>query len=219
MRVLPGAMLAVIVACAFPCASAQETDTTYPGLRLVPDTKVARAYVDPEADFSRYSRVMVEVPHVAFRKHWGADHPGVSAHDMERMKGRLANLFLEEFQDVLEEGGVALATGIDEDVLILRPALVDLDVAAPDPAGTSRSRSFVANSGAVTLYVELLDATTGAMLARAIDRKVGRNRGSFTLASSVYNASEARAAFHAWAVLLRDRFLELRTRQEGENTQ
>ena len=75
-----------------------------------------------------------------------------------------------------------------------------------------RSITYVANAGAVTLYIELLDSTTGAMLARAVDRKAGRETTGFQMSSRVYNSAEARRVIKKWAELLRDRFKEIHSR-------
>ena len=50
---------AVVLLIAAPMALASDDppEVTHDGLHLVPDSKVARAWVDPEADFSIYKRV------------------------------------------------------------------------------------------------------------------------------------------------------------------
>ena len=185
--------------------NAEEPPATVDGLQLVPDTKVAAVYADPEADFKRYNKFVILKPYVAFKKHWERDHRGVSPSDMERIKEELANLFVEVFTETLEVGGFPIVTGTGEDVLVLRPALIDLDVTAPDVMTAGRSRTYVTSAGAVTIYLELLDSTTGAMLARAIDRKGARESSTFQISSSVYNSAEARRLLKLWAGLLRDR--------------
>jgi hypothetical protein len=76
-----------------------------------------------------------------------------------------------------------------------------------------RSRTYVTNAGAVTIYIELLDSTTGALLARAIDRKAARDFSTFQISSSVYNSAEARRMLKAWAGLLVERFKSVHGRQ------
>jgi hypothetical protein len=198
-----GGLLALLAVTPGFCAP--EPAETLEGLKLVPDTKAAAVYVLPEADFKQYSKFLILEPYIAFKKDWKREHRGVSNSEMERIKERLGNLFVEVFTDTLEAGGYPVVTAAGDDVLILRPALIDLDVTAPDVMTADRGRTYVANAGAVTIYIELLDSTTGAMLARAIDRKAARDRGTFQLSSSVSNAAEARTALKYWAELLRDR--------------
>jgi hypothetical protein len=198
--------LMMMLLSALPVASADEPPATVDGLNLVPHSKVAAAYVHPDADFTRYTRFAILEPYVAFKKDWKREHPGVSTHDMDRIRKGLANLFVEVFTEVLQEGGFPVVTGAGEDVLVLRPALIDLDVTAPDVMTAGRSMSFVTSAGAVTIYIELLDSTTGALLARAIDRKAARDSGTFQMSTSVSNSAEARRLLKLWAGLLRDRF-------------
>ena len=92
---------------------------------------------------------------------------------------------------------------IDEDVLILRPAIVDLDVTAPDISRAGRSRSYVASAGAATLFIEMFDALTGDLLGRAVDRRAARSTGSIAIrANRVTNLADARREFRRWADML-----------------
>jgi hypothetical protein len=193
-------------------ASAQDPPESIEGLKLVPGSKAATVYADPNADFKQYGKFVILEPYVAFKKHWERDHRRVSHSEMERIKQRLAQLFVEVFSEVLEEGGFPVVTGAGDDVLVLRPALVDLDITAPDTNTAGRSRTYSTTAGAVTLYIELLDSTTGALLARAVDRKAARDYPTFQLSSSVFNSAEARKVLKYWAGLLRDRMKEIHGR-------
>ena len=165
---------------------------SFDGLLRVERPKFDVAYVDPDADFSVYSKFMILEPGIAFKKNWKREHGNVSNSDMERIRRRLAALFTEVFTDVLEDAGYPVVSAPGDDVLLVRPALVDLDISAPDTLSSGRSRTFVTGAGAMTLYVEAYDSVTGAILARAIDRKAARDTGHFNLSSSVYSSSEAR---------------------------
>lgn len=199
------AALAALALLALPALAGEYPQETVEGLKLLPDTKVAAAWVHPEADFSQYRKFAILKPYVAFKKHWERDHRRVSNRDMERIKEGLANLFVEVFTETLEEGGFEVVTAAGDDVLVLRPALIDLDVAAPDVMTGGRVTTYTASAGAVTIYIELLDSTTGALLARAIDRKAARDWGTFQMTTSVSNVAEARRMLKHWAGLLRDR--------------
>lgn len=185
---------------------------TYDGLARIEGTRMAEVYVDPEADFSRYHRVIILEPGVAFVKNWQREHREARISDMERIKRRLSELFRNVFTDVLEEGGYPVVAEVAEDVLVIRPAIVDLDVIAPDLNTAARARTFVTSAGAMTLYLELFDGPSGAILARAIDRRKSRDTGRFHISSSVYNSSEARKVLTYWATLLRDRLDEIHDR-------
>jgi hypothetical protein len=142
----------------------------------------------------------------------------VTKRDMDKIKQGLANIFTEEFQEVLEAGGFPVVssgtqtvTSAGEDVLIIRPALIDLDVTAPDVMSPGLTTTYVANAGAVTLYIELIDSTSGQMLARAVDRKGARDEAGMMMSSRVYNSAEARRLIKKWADLLVARFREIHT--------
>ena len=187
-------------------------DVTFEGLERVQGSKMAIAYKSPEADFSVYKKVMLLETYVAFKKNWKKEHRRVSKSDMNRIKKRAANLFRQVFTDVLEEGGYPVVDGADDDVLLVRPAIIELDITAPDVHTTGRSRIYITNAGNVTLYVELYDSTSGAILARGIDRKSARNSAGFRMSSSVYNSSEARKIIREWAGYLKEGLDEIQGR-------
>ena len=84
--------------------------------------------------------------------------------------------------------------------MVIRPAIVDLDVTAPDTRSAGRSRTFTASSGAATMYMQLLDSVSGDIIGRAADRQAVRNSGSFmTWTNSVTNSADARRIMGRWA--------------------
>ena len=184
---------------------------TIDGLMLVPDSRVEAAYVDPDADFGIYNKVMMLDSLVAFKKDWQkkANKPGsrtkVSANDMERIKTEVAIMFREVFAEELsKDGGYEIVDDADDDVLLIRPAIIDLDIAAPDTATAGRSRTYTSTSGSATLYIELYDSATGDLLARAADRRVARQAGGYlTYTNRVTNSADARRMFRSWAKELR----------------
>ena len=199
---------------------AQEQDPsqdTYDGLVLVPDSKVATAYVDPDADFSVYNKIMILDCYVAFRKNWQRDQKqsgsriSVSSGDMDKIKADVAELFREVFTEKLgEDGGYEIVEAAGDDVLLVRPAIIDLDVTAPDTMSAGRSRTYTSSAGAATIYIELFDSVTGDTLARAADRKSARNMGGYmSHSNSITNRAEARRMLGSWAQLLRDRLDEI----------
>lgn len=183
---------------------------SYDGLELVPGTQVEAVWVSPDADFSVYERILILDAHVAFRKNWASDQRrtslrGVSNRDIERMKRDTAELFREVFvKELGGSRGYPIVDSPDTDVLLLRPAIVDLDVTAPDLDGAGQSYNFAASAGAATLYLELFDSVSGDILARVIDRKVARDRGGFMRwTDRVSNRLAAEKVLGEWAALLR----------------
>ena len=87
----------------------------------------------------------------------------------------------------------------------LRAAIIDLDISAPDRPTAGRSRTFTASTGAATLYIELFDSVSGAIIGRAADRQAARRAGGrVSWSSGVTNTAEARRMFGRWADALRD---------------
>ena len=203
--------------------SAQEEaeDISFAGLNRVDTDRVAAAYIDPEADFSVFQRVAILDPLVAFRSNWQRDQNrsrsrNIRASDMERIKADVAALFKEVFTERLTESGYDIVDVADYDVLVLRPAIIDLDITAPDVRGGGRSRTYTASAGAATLYLELFDAVSSDIIGRAIDRRAARRGGGMaTWTNRVTNTAEARRMFGRWADILID-FLD-RYYYEPEN--
>ena len=183
----------------------EEENVSFDGLVAIEGSRVHLAYVDPNADFSVFQRVAILDPHVAFRSNWQRDQNrsrsrNVRASDVERIKEDVAYLFKDVFAEQLEAAGFDVVNYADEDVLVLRPAIVDLDVTAPDVRSAGRSRTYTASSGAATLYLELFDSVSGAIIGRAADRRGSSRMGSFaTVSNRVTNRADARREFRAWA--------------------
>lgn len=190
-------------------------EITEEGLHKLKDTNLGLVYADPEADLSVYQRVKLLEPSVAFKKNWQRNQNRsysfkVKTSDMERMKADLAELFLEVFTEELTEGGYELTEEIAEDVLLVRPAIVNLDVTTPDTNTPNRTYQFAESAGEMTLYVELYDAETGAIIAKALDRKKDRERGYMQWQTKVTNTQAAKRILKSWAKTLREGLDEAR---------
>ncbi len=183
----------------------EEQMTSFDGLVAIEKSSVHMAYIDPNADFSVFQRVAILDPHVAFRSNWQRDQNrsrsrNVRTSDMERIKVDVASLFKDVFTEQLEAAGFDVVNYAGDDVLVLRPAIVDLDVTAPDTRSAGRSRTYTAATGAATLYIELFDSVTGAIVGRAADRRTaGRSGGFATVSNRVTNRANARREFRVWA--------------------
>ena len=192
-------------------------EVTVDGLQLVKDTKMALVYAKPGVDLSQYNRIYLTEPQIAFTKNWlqtqnRIPNQTVRKEDMQRIKTDLAALFMEVFREELQNnGGYVLVDGIAEDVLIVHPAIVDLDVFAPDTPGTAGRRSAIPSVGTMTLYMELFDSVTGDLLVKAIDNKFDRTRTHIQAQNRVRNEAAAREMLNDWANLLRLALDEART--------
>jgi hypothetical protein len=172
---------------------------------MVEDAAVNMAYIDPDADFSVFKRVAILEPFVAFRSNWQRDQNrsrsrNIRARDMERIKRDVATQFERVFTERLEAAGYEVVDVAGDDVLVLRPAIIDLDITAPDTRTAGRSRTFTASTGAATLYIQLFDSFSGDIIGRAADRQaVRRGGGQISWSNSVTNNADARRMFGRWA--------------------
>jgi len=187
------------------------------GLPRVESAKVQALYLDPEADFSRYHRVAIGEVEVAFRKNWMRDQnrsrptPGsrITEKDAERIRTAIAELFREIFREELVKGGYEVVEGTVEsedadDVLVLVPAILNLDVSAPEKLTAGRSRTFTTSAGSMTLYLEFHEAVSDALLGRALDSKSAPETTYLSISNSVTNRSEASRMLRRWAIMLVD---------------
>lgn len=184
-------------------------DVTEDGLHKVPDSRMAVVYADPQADLSGYRKVQLLDAYVAFKKNWernqrssSARPYNVTSNDIERIKKSLAEEFASVFTEVLQEGGYPVVGEAGDEVLLVRPAIVNLDVTAPDTARSGRSRTYIDSAGEMTLYIELYDSVTGDLIAKAIDRQADRNSGYYTWSNRATNQAAADRILKGWAEIL-----------------
>jgi hypothetical protein len=64
--------------------------------------------------------------------------------------------------------------------------------------------TFTTSTGSVTLYVELYDAESSEILARAVDRRQANHIGGVEVSSFSTNSDDARRLLKHWASLLID---------------
>ncbi len=202
-------------------------EITQDGLHRVHDAKMAIVYAEPGADLSAYDKVLILDPYVAFKKNWernqrtkSAGSLRVTSKDVENIKNSLAEEFRKVFQTELESGGYPVVDQAAEDVLLVRPAIINLDVNAPDTPRAGMSRTYVASAGEMTLYIEIYDSVTGDLIAKALDRRAdNRHSGFYTWSNSVTNRMAAERILKGWATILVSALNEAKTQpsQEGSS--
>ena len=170
---------------------------------------LAVVYAEPGANLSQYNRVYLTEPFISFKKNWQRDqNRGVSTRvttrDMDRIKKNVAEIFMEVFKEELADGGYELATERAEDVLIVKPAIIDLDVNAPDTMSAGRSNTYTHNAGSMTLYLELYDAETDDLLAKALDPTADRQSAFMQWQTGPANRAAGKRMMKPWAVALRE---------------
>jgi hypothetical protein len=213
-KFIPITLATVLLAAAGTAIAKQEElpEVTEDGLHRVPDSKMAVVYAEPGADLAQYKRIKLMDAYVAFKKNWArdqrsrsADRLRVTSNDVEKIKNDLAKEFQQVFRQTLEDGGYEVVDESAEDVLLVRPAIINLDVNAPDTMRAGRSRSYTSTAGEMTLYIEIYDSVTGDLIAKALDRRADTSRqGYYTWTNSVTNKSAAKKILKGWADILLD---------------
>ncbi len=212
--IAPLALAALLAGCA-STAEQQGPEVTPDGLVRVENTRAEAVYRHPDADFGQYQRVYLVDAEVAFRKNWLRDQNRdattisyrLTQEDADQIKAAVAAEFRRIFTEELEKGGYPVvdsmkSEGSNEDLLVLMPAIVNLDVTAPDVRSPGRSRTYTASNGSMTLYLEFHDAITGAILGKVADSQQVRDRGYMNITNSVTNKAEADRMLRRWAQLL-----------------
>jgi hypothetical protein len=183
------------------------------GLHLVKQTKTRLVYKKPDATFTQFKRVAILDCAVEFSKTWLKDYNNsqrdpsrrISGQDLDRAKASLSTQFKKIFtEELATKGGYQISEEAAPDVLVLRPALINIQVSAPDLMTPGRSVTFVQESGQMTLYIELWDASTNTILGRVMDAR-GSNESFGQRSSSVSNKAAADQIMRSWARELRER--------------
>ena len=115
----------------------------------------------------------------------------------------MAEEFRKEFTKVIGDKGYPVVDEVGEDVLLVRPAIINLDVTAPDLMTANMGMTVVRSAGSMTLYLELYDSATSELLARVIDAKAD-NRGIAQRANRSTNKAAADRIIKGWASELAD---------------
>ena len=171
--------------------------TTPDGLELVSSDKHSAVYIKPDAQLTIYETFGVVPCKVAFRKNW--------QRDIDRIKTDLGEESTTFFTNALtEEPAYNLVTEWQqgEDVLLVFPNIVNLDITSPDLNSPNMSRSYSASAGSMTLYLELIDAETSEVLVRAYDSKADPET-FVNYASRITNRQAADRILSGWATRLR----------------
>lgn len=178
------------------------------GLHLLKDTKARVVYAKPGATLEPYTKVMLVDCFVAFRDDYqhdyNLDQMGLSGRitdkDIEKIKENLADEFKKKFTEVLTKSGHPVVDETGPDVLLLRPAIINLYIEAPD-VRSGFSRVIVDSAGQMTLYMELYDSATSTLLARVVDPQAD-DKAFAQVANRATNKVAADRIIKNWASLL-----------------
>ncbi len=205
-------LMLVLVAVLSACAANQQSSSlpaTSDGLQLQPDTRFGAVYLKPGADLSQYNKLALLDTYVAFAKNWQRNYneeatfeDQVSDQDMQKIRQRVSSEFARELTKVLTADGRQFVEKGGSGVLILRPAIINLRITQPDLMTPGMEQTFVASTGSMTLFLELLDGKTGDLLAKIIDSEAASDDGIAEVANAVTNTADFDRVVQRWAQLL-----------------
>jgi len=200
----------VLLSLCFTSAAMSDTPPAVSpeGLHLVKTPGIAVVYVKPGASLKAYDKFAILDCPVTFKEGWQRemqddyDNP-ISDEQLTRIEGELSAEFKKVFVSELEAGGFQLSTTAAPDVLVLRPAIINLTIAAPENMADPSEQVFATSAGQMTLYLELYDSVTSELLARVIDPEAASDYGAFAWQSGVDNYAAADAIMKKWSDTLR----------------
>lgn len=206
-----------LVTLAAGCASSPTLDTTneanmtYDGLYPVKGGTADEAWARPGIDISQYSKILLEGVGIEYRPGGETRRPSMHMSNADhyevtdRQRTRLTEVVRKAFLDELGRSeNFSIVTEPGPDVLLIRGGLFDVvSYVPPEPIG--RGEVYLSSVGEATLVLEIRDSASGAILARAVDRRAAEQSFGLSESNRVNNASEVRRLARTWARLLRER--------------
>jgi hypothetical protein len=100
------------------------------------------------------------------------------------------------------------------DVLLIQGILLDVVSFIPEQRA-GRSEVFLSRIGEVTVVLEIRESVSGAILARAVERRAAENAGAtMSRSNTVTNSAEFRRIARRWATVLREGLDEFMASEE-----
>lgn len=209
MRSVLWAGVALVAGCV------QLEPVSHDGLLLQDDVGFGAVYARDGVDLAGYDQFALAPCEVAFREHWLRDQnqrrPSLTGRvrpeDMQALRASIAGMCDRAFLKILEAPPaytVVDSKQMAAGTLLLRPAIIDLDIAAPDLREPGILRTFTAESTEMTLNLEVMDGHTGEMLFRVIDRQRDLDSIALRWTTRVTNRADTQRILNHWAKHLRD---------------
>ncbi|PKI17231.1 DUF3313 family protein [Colwellia sp. 12G3] len=212
--------IAIVASIAIGCSSTNPTNAPQvspEGMELKKSTRSTVAYKKEGVDFSEYDKVQILPSGVAFKKNWKRDYnrdqaslsTRVHDDDVIRIKADVAKLFDEVFKEEFgKDAKFPIVDKVSSNTLVIRPAIVNLDVAAPDLKSAGNVKTYASDAGQATLFLELYDGVSGEILARIVNVSVAGDNSYYQWATRVSNRADAKRMIRTWAKTLRTKYDE-----------
>lgn len=195
-------------------AASKNSDVTTDGLTIIKSTRFTKTEIKKGVKWSEYTKYEISPVEVSFRANWKQDYnqnqrgltQQVTDKDMERIRKTMEKIAYEELDKALQKkGNLTKVDTADSNTLLFKPKVINLDIYAPDVQNSpSVTRSYVRQTGKATLFLEVYDSVSGAILGRWVDTRYDPDRGYFDWANRVTNNERMRLVIRSWA----DRLVE-----------
>ena len=161
----------------------------------------------PGADFSGFSKkVIIEPTEAAFRNNWqrdwnrsGSASQRISDNEARQLLNTVQTSFHQTLVQAYRTAGYQIVTEPAPDVLRLRTAVFNLDIAAPSGQTANRTRTFTSRAGAGSLMIEVKDSMSGAVLARGTDSRNAGANGFMVPRTRGTNRADFQRVANIWA--------------------
>lgn len=191
-------------------------------LHRVDNSRADVAYIDPDTDFSKYSKVMI--------RPLGVDkieviQPNKTGTSMSRGDWELTDedkkMLQETFRSSMEKhlqekGSFPLVTEPGDDVLEIGAMITAIAPSAAKDDGRSRpvGRSYVVTegSGAIAVAVAFADSETGEVLALVKDSRSSNSHWGIN--NSVTNKADVQRMFNSWAMQINTSLVNITGKEE-----
>ena len=191
-------------------ATGADADVTEEGLHRVHPPNMEAAWVRPDLDLSRYTRILLMPTAVQFREggernynartRTGLTEFALGDDKKEWLRREWRRAVDAEF---VQKQSYEIYDGVGSNVLVVQGFLVDVvSHIPPDTAGSNFT--FVRDPWIANVVLELRDATTAELLARTIDRRYAEG---FMDAGTVWIRTED--LVERWAEVLSERLEQL----------
>jgi len=215
MKTILSIVLALlVVACAKAPTIQQgpDAEVTFDGLVRIDNSAFSNAWIDPDVDLGKYTKIMPGGATFEFRavkKNSSASRARINNESefwiSDEGKEDVREIVTEAFrEELLKSEHFTFANTRGPDVLIIEGALHDIVSRVP-PDMVGRGEIYLASVGEATLILEARDSLSNEVIYRAVDRRSGEQAdGYLTMSNTVRTRSEVRRMAVRWASRLRE---------------
>lgn len=198
-----------------PVIAQDVAQTSEEGLELVETSDSSVLYVKPGLKLADFQKLILLDAFVSIDEDWLRGHNRqvmrtrrIREADVEDITERVRLDFWDVFGGLLfADGYFKEVAAVEEGALILRPAIIDVSVSSHDPSSDAIVQNFDSEaSGAMTLVLEIYNATNSELVARLFSKERIGGVPDFTVESSSANRADEHAVYKNWVTSVTTQF-------------